>query len=298
MTIPGEFISVRANGLDFEVLSAGEGDRLALCLHGFPEHALSWRHQIPLLVSLGYRVWAPNLRGYGNTTRPPNVDDYTIAKLLDDVTALIDASTATSVTLIGHDWGGALCWFYAMRPARPVERLVIMNVPHPKLFNKALRSSWRQRLRSWYMLFFQLPRLPEWALGRDHARSIGEMFRRSATDPSRFGDDIIAVYRDQASRPGALGAMINWYRAARRGRPAHARAPTPRIEIPTLMLWGEADTALGKETTYGTGAYVSDLRLHYLPGVSHWVQQDAPERVNELLGAFLAPAGVRAAQAT
>jgi pimeloyl-ACP methyl ester carboxylesterase len=287
VTIPGEFIVVRANGLDFEVLTAGEGERLALCLHGFPEHAVSWRLQIPLLVSLGYRVWAPNQRGYGNTTRPTQTRDYAIPRLLDDITALIDASGATTVTLIGHDWGAALCWFYAMRPARPIERLVIMNVPHPKVFSRVLRTSWRQRFRSWYIVFFQVPRLPEWLLGLRGARAIGDMFRQSATDKTRFPDDVLAIYRAQAARPGALRAMINWYRAARRSSRGPGGTATPRIAIPTLMIWGEEDVALGKETTYGTDEYVSDLRLHYLPGASHWVQQDAPERVNELLHSFL-----------
>jgi pimeloyl-ACP methyl ester carboxylesterase len=285
MTVPGDYITVRANGLEFEVLTAGEGDRLALLLHGFPEHALSWRHQIPLLVSLGYRVWAPNQRGYGNSSRPPAVADYAMSHLLDDVTALIDASQATSVTLIGHDWGAAVSWFYAMRPARPLDRLVIMNVPHPALFSKALRR-WRQRARSWYMRFFEVPRVPEWVLGRRRAFAIGEMFQRTATDKSRFTPEIIAVYRDQASRPATLTAMLNWYRAATRGIRALPRG-FPRIDVPTLMIWGEEDAALGKETTYGTDRYVADLQLCYLPGVSHWVQQDAPERVNELLEPFL-----------
>jgi pimeloyl-ACP methyl ester carboxylesterase len=285
MNIPGEYITVRANGLEFEVLSAGEGERLALLLHGFPEHAISWRHQIPLLVSLGYRVWAPNQRGYGNSSRPPAVADYEISHLLDDVTALIDASGATSVTLIGHDWGAAVAWFYALRPARPLERLVIMNGPHPAIFSKALRTR-RQRARSWYMRFFQYPYVPEKLLGARHAYLIGEMFLRTATDPSRFPPELIRIYRDQASRPGTLTAMLNWYRAARRGVRALPRG-FPIIETPTLILWGEVDQALGKETTYGTGRYVADLQLCYLPGVSHWVQQDAPERVNELLEPFL-----------
>jgi len=284
VTDVGKFITVRANGLDFEVLEAGEGDRLALCLHGFPEHAISWRYQIPLLVSLGYRVWAPNQRGYGKSSRPPRVADYDISHLLCDVTGLIDASQAKSVTLVGHDWGAEVCWFYAMRPARPIERLVIMNVPHPVLFSKALRG-WRQLRRSWYILFFQLPRLPEWFLGRRHAYAIGQIFLRSATNPARFPKDVIVIYRDSASQAGALTAMVNWYRAARKGMGLGPDVPI--IEIPTLMLWGEADAALGKETTYGTDKYVTDLRLHYLPGVSHWTQQDAPDRVNELLEPFL-----------
>jgi pimeloyl-ACP methyl ester carboxylesterase len=283
----GRFETIHAGGLAFEVLTAGEGDRLALCLHGFPEHALSWRLQIEPLVALGYRVWAPNQRGYGETTRPPRVEDYDVARLIEDVAALIDASGARTVTLIGHDWGAAVAWLFAIRRLRPLERLVIMNVPHPALMSRRLRDSWRQRARSWYMGFFQLPWLPERLLGRDHARAIGDIFRTTSSDPSRFDDAIVAVYRDQASRPGALSAMLNWYRAAPRGMVAQLKLGLPVIEVPTLMIWGEDDRALGKETTYGTERYVKDLRLNYLPGVSHWVQQDAPERVNELLLRFL-----------
>ncbi len=282
------FRTVTANGLDFEVLTAGEGDRLALCLHGFPEHAQSWRAQIPVLADLGYRVWAPNQRGYGNTTRPPHVEDYAIERLMEDVAALIDASGARSVTLIGHDWGAAVAWFFAMRGMRPLERLVIMNVPHPAVFSKCLRHSRRQRLRSWYMGFFQIPALPEWLLGLDGARAIGRAFTSTACDPARFTPEILAVYMEQARQPGALTAMLNWYRAAARGGMLRqAKLGYPPIEIPTLMLWGEEDVALGKETTYGTHRYVPDLRLHYLPGASHWVQQDAAERVNEELVRFL-----------
>lgn len=288
MTVPGTFRRVSANGMDFEVLEAGAGDRLALCLHGFPEHALSWRGQIPLLVELGYRVWAPNQRGYGHTTRPPAVEDYAIEHLMDDVAGLIDASGARSVTLIGHDWGAAVAWFFAMRRLRPLDRLVIMNVPHPAVFSRALRRSWRQRLRSWYMGFFQVPLLPEALLGRNGARAIARIFTSTACNPERFTPDVLAVYREQAAAPGALTAMLNWYRAAARGGMVRqVKLGFPPIDVPTLMLWGEEDAALGKETTYGTHRYVTDLRLHYIPGASHWVQQDAGERVNEELARFL-----------
>jgi pimeloyl-ACP methyl ester carboxylesterase len=288
--IGGEFITVEANGLEFEVLCAGSGDRLILCLHGFPEHAISWRQQIPLFVRLGYRVWAPNQRGYGRTTRPQPIEAYDIEHLLADVAGLIDAAQARSVTLVGHDWGAAVAWLFAIRQIRPLERLVIMNVPHPALFTRALKTSLRQRLRSWYVAFFQLPYLPEFLLGLDGARAIGRMFTSSACDRSRFGPDVLAFYRAQASEPGALRAMLNWYRAAARGgMAAQLRRGLPKIEIPTLMIWGEEDVALGKETTYGTHRYVTDLRLEYLPGASHWVQQDAPDRVNALLETFLSP---------
>jgi pimeloyl-ACP methyl ester carboxylesterase len=282
------FERIAANGLEFDVLTAGEGDRLALCLHGFPEHALSWRAQIPVLVELGYRVWAPNQRGYGNTSRPLDVEAYAIEHLMDDVAALIDVSQARSVTLIGHDWGAAVAWFFALRRLRPLERLVILNVPHPAVFSKRLRDSWRQRLRSWYMGFFQLPVVPEWLLGLDGARAIERAFTASACEPERFTPEILAVYVEQARTPGALTAMLNWYRAAARGGMVRqVKLGFPTIDVPTLMLWGEEDVALGKETTYGTHRYVSDLQLHYLPGASHWVQQDASERVNEEFVRFL-----------
>ena len=282
------FERVRANGLDFDVLTAGTGDRLALCLHGFPEHALSWRLQVPVLLELGYRVWAPNQRGYGSTTRPLHTAAYGLEQLLADVAALIDASGARHVTLIGHDWGAAVAWFFAIARVRPLERLVIMNVPHPACFSEALRTSWRQRARSWYMAFFQLPRLPEALLGARHAAAIGTMFQRSSCEPARFPPELIAFYRAQAAQPGALRAMLNWYRAAARGgmKAALARG-FPTIEVPTLMVWGERDVALGKETTLGTYRYVRDLELHYLAGVSHWVQQEAPEQTNALLERFL-----------
>ena len=279
----GTFRFIRANGLDFEVLEAGSGDRLALCLHGFPEHAVAWRHQLPTLVGLGYHVWAPNQRGYGRTTRPRGVAAYDMRRLLDDVAALIDASGARSVTLLGHDWGAAVAWFFAMRRVRPLDRLVIMNVPHPAVFAHALRTSPRQQLRSWYIAFFQLPLIPEWLLGADRARPVVDAFLRTARYPERFTADELETYRAQAAEPGALRAMLAWYRAAPRGIAALLHEAAAPIDVPTLMIWGEDDVALGKETTFGTERYVSNLRIEYLRGVSHWLQADATDRVNELL---------------
>jgi len=283
----GAWRTVHANGLEFEVLEAGSGDRLALCLHGFPEHAVAWRHQFPALLDAGFRIWAPNQRGYGHTTRPTRVEDYLMPLLLDDVAALIDASGARTVTLLGHDWGGAVAWFFAMRRIRPLERLVIMNVPHPLVFSRVLRSSRRQRLRSIYMAFFQIPVLPEFLLGLGRARPVFETFRRTARHPERFGADELETYRAQAAQPGALSAMLAWYRAARAGITPLVRAQSAPIDVPTLMLWGEDDLVFGKEVTLGTDRYVTNLRLEYLPDTSHWLQQDATERVNALLAEFL-----------
>ncbi|HTW84539.1 MAG TPA: alpha/beta hydrolase [Candidatus Sulfotelmatobacter sp.] len=279
---------VEANGGRFEVETCGEGDRLALCLHGFPEHAISWRHQAPLLASLGYRVWMPNQRGYGNSARPAATSAYAMEHLLADVAGLIDASGARSVTLLGHDWGAMVAWVFAIRQVRPLERLVIMNVPHPATFRAALRTSWRQKLRSSYVSFFHLPWLPESLLGLDRAEPIAQTFLLSSCDRSRFPRDVLEVYKRNAARPGALHAMLAWYRAnvGGGGLAAQLRAGVPIVEVPTLVLWGTADVALGVETIAGLDRYVRDLTVRYLPGVSHWVQQEAPEAVNEKLAAF------------
>jgi pimeloyl-ACP methyl ester carboxylesterase len=282
-------ITVKANGLEFEVEEWGSGDRLALCLHGFPEHAHSWRLQGPMLADLGYRVWAPNQRGYGKTSRPRDMMAYSLKHLLADVAALIDASGAKSVTLIAHDWGAIVAWWFAIRNARPLEKLVIMNVPHPVLFRDVAKNLPAQRKKSWYVRFFQFPWLPEFMLGRNRAARIARMIRGSAVDKSRFPRDVLDVYRENAAQPGALTAMINWYRANFRGGGIREQMKLgiPVIDVPTLMVWGEEDVALCKETTYGTERYVRDLTLRYLPGVSHWVQQEAPETVNAMLAAFL-----------
>jgi pimeloyl-ACP methyl ester carboxylesterase len=279
---------VKANGLSFEVHTAGDpaSDRLALLLHGFPEHAYSWRHQLPLFAKLGYRVWAPNQRGYGKSDKPRGVASYRIDALVADVAGLIDAAGARRVTLVGHDWGGLVAWELAARRTRALEQLVIMNVPHPARFREELASNPAQRRRSLYALFFQLPWLPEWLMRRNGAALIDDAFRGMAIDKSRFPDDVLAVFRQNVLQPGAATAMLNWYRAAGRRFGALGRE-TPPIETPTLLIWGEEDTALGKETTFGTERYVKDFTVQYLPGVSHWVQQEAPEAVNRILEDWL-----------
>ena len=282
---------IQANGFTFETLTCGDpaSDFLALCLHGFPEVNLSWREQMPVLASLGYRVWAPNQRGYGRSTRPRGVESYAIEHLMDDVAALIDASGARRTVLIGHDWGGLVAWTFAARRLRPLAKLAILNVPHPVLFARALRGRPGQMLRSWYAALFQLPRLPEWLLGRRGAQPIATLMLRTSTSPKTFPRDLLEACRANAAQPGALTAMVNWYRAFMRGGGLRRqlRLGFPPIDVPTLLLWGEKDTALAKYTTFGTEHFAPQLTLQYLPGVSHWVQQDAPEACNNALRSFL-----------
>ena len=286
-----ETVFVEANGLQFEVLTCGEGETLALCLHGFPEVALSWESQMRTLAEMGFRVWAPNQRGYGQTSRPARVEDYAIEHLMEDVAGLIDASGAKRVVLLGHDWGAIVAWTFATRQSRPLERLVIINVPHPVCFARALRYRWGQRLRSWYAGFFQIPRLPEWLLSRRGAKPVVDMILRTSTAPGAFPRDLLEATRANAAQPGALKAMIDWYRALLRGGGLRRQLKQgfPMIEVPVLMLWGERDTALAKHTTDGTNEFVRHLDLRFLPGVSHWVQQDATEVCNAALRDFLEP---------
>ena len=293
--ISTEFVT--ANSLSFEVDMCGSGDKFALLLHGFPETSYSWRYQMPLLADMGYRVWAPNLRGYGRSSKPKGIGAYAIDTLIDDVRGLVDAAGAKSVTLIAHDWGAVIAWYAAMAQVKPIDQLVIMNVPHPGAA-QAHRRNWNQLRKSWYIFFFQIPWLPEFILGRKDAAIIERAFVDMAVDVSQFPKAVTDVYRRNAKIPGALNRMVNYYRALLRRRPKHPAlvgGQMPLIETPTLIVWGEEDTALSKSLTYGTDKFVRELTIRYLPGVSHWVQQEAPETVNAILSDFLTGAPVREA---
>ncbi len=281
---------IHANGLDFHVNTCGEGDRLALCLHGFPEIGYSWRHQLPLLASLGYRAWAPDLRGYGASDRPEGIESYAIEHLVDDVGALIDASGAKETPLLAHDWGVMIAWQFASHRVRPLDRLVIFNGPPPGTGERTGRMTLRQLKRFFYVFFFQLPGLPERVLAARDYRAIEGVFKgRMAGRPERFSDEDLRIYKEAMSRPGALTAGINYYRGRLRGGGAKRIAARgfPVIETPTLMIWGEDDKIQLPSSIDGAGDLVKDLTLRFLPGVGHWVQQEAPEEVNGMLSAWL-----------
>ncbi|MFL6390355.1 MAG: alpha/beta fold hydrolase [Terriglobales bacterium] len=285
---PVEFIRVAANGINFEVATTGSGNRLALYLHGFPEHAYSWRNQMPLLARLGYRVWAPNLRGYGATDSPSEVSAYQPRTLVKDIASLIKAANAKETLVVAHDLGAVLAWLLAMEQPQLIDRLIILNVPHPACFAREVRRP-TQLAKSWYTLFFQLPWLPEKILGRRHGRGAAELIRNTSCKPALFTDEILEIYRVNATRPGGLHAMLNWYRGFFRsgGLKRFFGRHIPAIRIPTLFLWGDSDVALSLRSTRGTEKYVSDLTFRVLPGVSHWIQQEAPEEVNAMIEAWL-----------
>ena len=281
--------SIVANGITFAIDECGSGDDIALCLHGFPESRHSWRHQLPVFAANGWRAVAPDLRGYGGSSRPGRQADYHIDHLVADAAALFDALGARRRLLVAHDWGAIIAWVFALRRTQALDGLVIMNVPHPAVFRDVLRGSWAQRRKSWYVLFFQLPWLPEALLRANGAQGIARAFTDMAVDKAAFPPSVTDHYRANALQPGALTAMINYYRANFRHL---LDEPAQVIDVPTLMIWGEDDAALDIALTDGYGALVSDFRLVRLPGVSHWVQQEAPEAVNRALGDWLGDKGL------
>ncbi len=265
-------------------MQAGRGDRLVLLLHGFPECWYSWRYQLPVLAKHA-TVVAPDLRGYNETEKPRS--GYTLDVLTRDVDALIEALGYRQAVVVGHDWGGMLAWALAIAFPEQVERLAVLNIPHPALFSRAIGRNWRQTLRSWYIGLFQLPWLPERLLRWHDCLPIAQMIRGAAVDRSRFGMAELHFYRQAAARPDALTAMLNYYRGMRQGSCGLFHGTGMRVRAPTHMIWAENDVALGKELTYGTERFVDDFRITYIPHCGHFVQQEQPEQVNRLLLDFL-----------
>jgi pimeloyl-ACP methyl ester carboxylesterase len=263
-------------------VEAGEGP-LVVLLHGFPEFWYSWRYQIPALAAAGFRVIAPDMRGYNLSSRPSDVRSYEVRRLAGDIRDLIHERSATEACLAGHDWGAAIAWVAAMAHPDEVKRLAILNAPHPRRMIEALRRPGRQLARSWYMFFFQLPWLPERAVRAGDWWAFRAGFARDAR-PGAFTPADIDRYREAWSQPGAATATINYYRAALHRASSRRAAKLLPVQAPTLVIWGERDRHLGAELAEPDPADVPNLeRVVRLPDASHWVQHDEPERVSGLL---------------
>jgi pimeloyl-ACP methyl ester carboxylesterase len=272
-------------GVRLHYVEAGEGP-LVMLLHGFPEFWYSWRFQIPALAAAGFRVVAPDMRGYNLSDKPKGVESYALERLARDVERLIGTLGEERAVVVGHDWGGIVAWAVAMLHPERVERLVILNVPHPERFSRGLRTP-RQLLKSSYAFFFQIPWLPEKVLRAGDLAIVRSVFRNDPVRPGTFGRDDIDRYVEALSRPGALTAAINYYRALARRAPTVARALRRRIEAPVMVIWGQRDLFLVPELARPNPALVPHARVERLSDASHWVQQDRPERVNALLLDFL-----------
>jgi epoxide hydrolase 4 len=255
---------------------------LVVLLHGFPEFWYGWRHQLAPLAEAGFRVVAPDMRGYNLSSRPAGVSAYAIDRLAADVSRLVDRLGADRAHVAGHDWGGAVAWATAAHHPEVVERLAVLNCPHPRRMLEGLRGP-RQLAKSWYMLFFQLPLVPERALALGGFRGLRMPFDEARA--GSFSESDLARYVSAWSQPGALQGMVNYYRAAVR-RP---RLRTPIVEAPTMVIWGERDSHLSRELAEPHSEDVPRLEhVVRLPQASHWVQHDEPERVGDLLVKFFA----------
>jgi len=267
-------------------VEAGEGPLIVL-LHGFPEFWYGWRLQIKPLAAAGFRVVAPDMRGYNLSSRPDGVADYDTEKLVDDVRGLIHERGAQSAMLVGHDWGGTAAWFTAMHHPEVVDRLAILNAAHPRRLSQGLHHPSQLR-RSWYFFFFDLPDLPEAVVHTDH----WHFFRHFLRDAHpAYTPEETERYIEAWSQPGAATGMINYYRSSVRTPPKKAEEALGPISAPTLVIWGERDRYLGEDLAEPEHDDVPNLdRVERLPDASHWVHHDEAERVNQLLTGFFAPA--------
>jgi pimeloyl-ACP methyl ester carboxylesterase len=276
---------VPTNGVRLHVAQAGAPDApLVILLHGFPEFWYGWRDQIPFLAEHGYRVWCPDQRGYNLSDKPKGIDAYRIDTLGRDIIGLMDAAGQEQVCLVGHDWGGGVAWALALNHPERLKKLAIMNTLHPTVFRDALRHNRRQRRKSWYFGAMQIPALPEMLLTMGDARVATQLLLRSGR-PGTLSDAEIAEYVRAWKQPGAMTAMINWYRAAAQ-RPYSIPKDT-RVRVPTLVLWGAQDVALEADMAQKSIEMCEDGRLVMFDNATHWVQHDEPQQVNALLGEFL-----------
>ena len=284
---PLEHLVYTNEGLRLHAVAAGPiHGPVVILLHGFPEFWWGWHHQIGPLADAGYRVIVPDQRGYNLSDKPPHPTAYRLDHLGGDVLALLDHLGIDHAYLAGHDFGAAVAWWLLMAHPHRFPAAAILNVPHPRVMARKLRTSLRQLARSWYIFFFQIPRLPEWWLSRQHFRALAQSLL-SSSRRGTFSPADLDAYRHAWAQPGSLRAMLHWYRAALR---SGFSAPPPdggRVTVPLLILWGEEDRFLCREMATESLAFCARGRVIPFPGVSHWIQHEEPERVTrELLAHF------------
>jgi pimeloyl-ACP methyl ester carboxylesterase len=266
-------------GVTLHVVAAGDpADPLVVLLHGFPEFWYEWREYVGPLVEAGYRVVVPDQRGYNRSDKPGGVRPYRIDALSGDVVDLVATEGRESAHVVGHDWGAGVAWDTALRHPEVVDRLAVVNGPHPTAAQAVTTRSLAQLRKSWYMAYFQLPRLPEWTARRNDFGWLVSALRDEARRGA-FSDADIERYRRAWQREGALTAMFNWYRALRYG----VDPPREQVRVPTLLVWGADDRAFVPEMPTRSVEYCEDGRLERVPDATHWVVHEEHERVTGLL---------------
>lgn len=270
-------------------VEAGQGP-LVVLLHGFPEFWYSWRHQFGPLVEAGYRVVAPDMRGYNRSDKPRDWRSYRVEPLAADIGQLVGALGQEQATIVGHDWGGIVAWFAAMLHPKCVQRLSIANVPHPSHFT-AMALDPEQVRRSWYIALFQLPWLPQRRFEADDFRYLSILFSKDPEREDAFTPSDIERYKE-AFGDGAAETAMAYYKALLRRPPTDYKRMLRPIEVPTQVIWGRRDRHIGQLYAEPPAKWVWDVRVDYIDDASHWVQVDRPVAYNRHLLSFLGDAGV------
>ena len=276
---------IETNGIRLHVVQAGPKSGIpVLLLHGFPEFWYGWRKQIPALAAAGCRVIVADQRGYNLSEKPKGIKAYWVKDLVEDILGLINALDYQKVNLVGHDWGALVAWMLAIKNPERLHRLGIINVPHPAVIKRFLTRDFEQMRRSLYALFFQLPWLPEMSMriGNWQGASLG--MRRSGRAHA-FTKEDIEKYKEAWSRPGAVTAMLNWYRAAAHYQPEISNGM--RVQVPSLILWGVKDFALTYRMARPSLDYCDEGNLIFFPDATHWVQHEEADEVNRHLLQFM-----------
>lgn len=281
-----DFHFVETNGIRLHVAAAGpEEGELVVLLHGFPEFSYGFHHQMEELAASGYRVVAPDQRGYNLSDKPERIEDYTIDQLRDDIVGLIEAFGETSAFIVGHDWGGAVAWHLAASKPVYVKKLIAINIPHPAAMPRVMMKNPVQWVKSSYMAFFQLPEVPEKLMAANDFESMKQAMKGTAR-PSAFTEQELDRYREAWSQPGALTGMLNWYRALRKG--SLNQVPKKPIGIPVRILWGIGDQFLSPMLAKESLDFCEDAELVWVGEATHWVHHEQPVIVNRLIKEFLA----------
>lgn len=291
-----EHQSIETNGIKLHVVQQGpeEGD-LVLLLHGFPEYWYGWHKQMAYLADKGFRVWAPDQRGYNLSDKPEKVTDYRIEHLVADIVGLIKASGKEKVFLIGHDWGGIVAWRVAREFPQLIHKLIILNAPHEAAMGRQIVRQPSQLLKSSYILFFQLRKVPERLLQFSNWKPALSALQNSSRKGT-FNDEELQCYRTAWSQPNAMRSMINWYRANLSGMTA-SKAPL-KVTVPTLVIWGAKDQFLGSGLADASLQYCENGQGILLGEATHWVQHEEPEHVNQLMMDFIAGYEARSTETT
>lgn len=281
---------IRTNNINLHVVTDGlENGTPVILLHGFPEFNYGWRKQVPALVEAGYRVIVPDQRGYNLSDKPKGISSYDVNILAQDVIGLLDHFGIDRAFLVGHDWGAVVAWTVALNHPDRLKKLAILNVPHPDVMTDFILHNSKQRKKSWYVFFFQIPLFVEWVLGRNNFHDMARMLVGSGRKSTFTPEDLIE-YKKAWSQPGSMTGMLNWYRSVfchglryTFGR----KSPARRVIVPTLMLWGKKDVALSEEMVQPSIDLCDDGKAVLFEKSTHWVQHDEADAVNKNLIEFL-----------